>query len=110
MSVEARSAPLEILRETWSGITPGYHLNKRHWISVSLDGQVPDEEVLRLTAHSYDLVRASLTHAKRAELDKLGGGLKRPGRISAPVARQAPGDAERERPRGQTSLSGRAIF
>ena len=61
----------EILRETWPGITPGYHLNKRHWISVRLDGDVPEDEVLRLSDGSYALVRASLTRAQRADLEAL---------------------------------------
>jgi predicted DNA-binding protein (MmcQ/YjbR family) len=58
----------EILRETYSGITAGYHLNKRHWNSIAFDGSVPAAEILRLCDHSYDLVRASLTKAQRATL------------------------------------------
>lgn len=61
----------EILREAHPGITAGYHLNKRHWNTISLKGDVPEEEVMRLAGHSYDLVRASLTRAQRAVLDQL---------------------------------------
>jgi GNAT superfamily N-acetyltransferase len=49
-------------------ITPGYHLNKRHWNTVELDGSVPDEELLDLIDHSYDLVVTSLTKAQRDSL------------------------------------------
>ena len=49
------------LRSRYAGIRPGYHLNKRHWNTVTLDGSVPDEEVLELIEHSYDLVVAGLT-------------------------------------------------
>ena len=56
------------LRGRYAGITPGYHLNKRHWNTVTLDGSVPDEGVLELIGHSYDLVVARLTKAQRDQL------------------------------------------
>ena len=56
------------LRGRHAGITPGYHLSKRHWNTVTLDGSVPDEEVLELIEHSYDLVVARLTRAQRDRL------------------------------------------
>ena len=59
----------EVLREQYAGVTPGYHLNKRHWNSVSLTADVPEAEILRLIGHSYDLVRASLTKKQRAALE-----------------------------------------
>lgn len=48
------------LREQHPGITPGYHMNKRHWNTVLTDGSVPHRVLLELARHSYDLVRASL--------------------------------------------------
>ena len=56
------------LRVRYAAITPGYHLNKRHWNTVALDGSVPDEELRELIDHSYDLVVARLTRAQRSEL------------------------------------------
>ncbi|TMR10876.1 MmcQ/YjbR family DNA-binding protein [Nonomuraea turkmeniaca] len=56
------------LRARHAAITPGYHLNKRHWNTVALDGSVPDEELLELIEHSYELVVARLTGAQRREL------------------------------------------
>jgi predicted DNA-binding protein (MmcQ/YjbR family) len=56
------------LRGRYAAITPGYHLNKRHWNTVALDGSVPDDEVLDLIDHSYELVVARLTRAQRNEL------------------------------------------
>jgi predicted DNA-binding protein (MmcQ/YjbR family) len=53
------------LRDRYAAITPGYHLNKRHWNTVLLDGSVPDEELAELIDHSYDLVVAALTRAQR---------------------------------------------
>ncbi|MGH3152808.1 MAG: MmcQ/YjbR family DNA-binding protein [Streptosporangiaceae bacterium] len=56
------------LRARYAGVTPGYHLSKRHWNTVTLDGSVPDAEVLELIDHSYDLVVARLTRAQRSQL------------------------------------------
>jgi predicted DNA-binding protein (MmcQ/YjbR family)/RimJ/RimL family protein N-acetyltransferase len=61
-----------VLRGRYAGITPGYHLSKRHWNTVTLDGSVPDEEVLELIRHSYDLVVAKLTRAQRDQLASPG--------------------------------------
>jgi len=57
----------EILREQYAGVGHRYHLDRRHWISVSLDADVPAEEIDRLAAGSYALVVAGLTK-QRAEL------------------------------------------
>ena len=56
------------LRDRYAAITPGYHLNKRHWNTVALDGSVPDEELLELIDHSYELVVARLSRAQRNKL------------------------------------------
>jgi predicted DNA-binding protein (MmcQ/YjbR family) len=56
------------LRARYAAITPGYHLSKRHWNTVTLDGSMPDEELLELIDHSYELVVARLTRAQRNEL------------------------------------------
>jgi len=56
------------LRGRYTGVRPGYHLSKRHWNTVTLDGSVPDEEVLELIDHSYDLVLAQLTRTQRDQL------------------------------------------
>ncbi len=45
------------LREEFAQITPGYHLNKKHWITIVLDGAVPEELVEQLLRGSHDLVR-----------------------------------------------------
>jgi predicted DNA-binding protein (MmcQ/YjbR family) len=44
------------LRGTYDEIEPGYHLNKRHWLTVTCGGEVTDELVRALVAGSYDLV------------------------------------------------------
>jgi len=44
------------LRGTYAEIEPGYHLNKRHWLTVTCGGEATDELVRELVAESYDLV------------------------------------------------------
>lgn len=56
------------LRRQYPAVTGGYHLSKRHWNTIELDGSVPEDELLDLIAHSYDLVVAGLTRAARAKL------------------------------------------
>ena len=46
----------ETLREKYETVLPGYHLNKKHWNTVILTGQLPWEEVQGLVRHSYELV------------------------------------------------------
>jgi predicted DNA-binding protein (MmcQ/YjbR family) len=53
------------LRASHPAITPGYHLNKRHWNTITLDGSVTDEMVRDFLGDSYDLVVASLPRARR---------------------------------------------
>jgi predicted DNA-binding protein (MmcQ/YjbR family) len=61
----------EILREQYAGVGHRSHLDRRFWISVDLDADVPAEEIERLVAQSYDLVRAKLTRKQKAELEAL---------------------------------------
>lgn len=58
----------EMLRGQYSGVGHRSHLDRRFWIAVSLDADVPSAEVKRLAAHSYDLVRSGLTKKQQAEL------------------------------------------
>jgi predicted DNA-binding protein (MmcQ/YjbR family) len=57
------------LRRRYAAITAGYHLNKRHWNTVTLNNSVPDDEVLDLIHHSYELVVARLPRAERDKLN-----------------------------------------
>src|SRR3989344_396531 len=45
----------ETLREKYESVMPGYHLNKKHWNTIVLSGQLTWEEVQGLIKHSYDL-------------------------------------------------------
>ena len=57
-----------VLRGRFPAVTAGYHLSKRHWNTIELDGSLLDGELLDLIDHSYDLVVAGLTQPARARL------------------------------------------
>jgi predicted DNA-binding protein (MmcQ/YjbR family) len=44
------------LRERYPAVIPGYHMNKKHWNTILLDGTVPDKEVFSWIDHSYELI------------------------------------------------------
>ena len=66
------------LRAQYPAVTAGYHLSKRHWNTVALDGSVPEDELAEMIAHSYELVVAGLTKAARSKLPAKGGSGRRP--------------------------------
>jgi len=55
-----------ILRQQYASITPGYHLNKRCWNTLILDGSIPEKEIIALIDHSYELVFKSLSRKIKA--------------------------------------------
>ena len=56
------------LRESYDGVIPGYHMNKKHWNTVSFDGSIPDHLILEWVDHSYELVLNSLPKKVRESL------------------------------------------
>ena len=56
------------LRNSYPAIRPGYHLNKRHWNTITLDGSLPDRLVRDLIEDSYDLVVSALPKRTRTQL------------------------------------------
>ncbi|QQL46153.1 MmcQ/YjbR family DNA-binding protein [Sulfuriroseicoccus oceanibius] len=56
------------LRDQFDAITPGYHMNKKHWNTVILDHSLPDSLITDLIRHSYDLVVAGLPKKVRATI------------------------------------------
>jgi predicted DNA-binding protein (MmcQ/YjbR family) len=48
------------LREQYSGILPGYHMNKKHWNTISINEDVSDALIFELIDHSYTLIYKSL--------------------------------------------------
>jgi predicted DNA-binding protein (MmcQ/YjbR family) len=58
------------LRERYAAVTPGYHMNKKHWNTVVLDGTIPSREIFLMIDHSYDLIAKSATLSSRKKLLK----------------------------------------
>ncbi|MFQ5570394.1 MAG: MmcQ/YjbR family DNA-binding protein [Rhodothermales bacterium] len=58
-----------VLRERYDAVRPGYHMNKKHWNTVHLDGSVPPDEITAMIDASYDLVVQGL---KKVDREKLG--------------------------------------
>lgn len=56
------------LRATYPAIAPGYHLNKRHWNTITIDGSIPDATLTDLLEDSYDLVVAGLPRVRQRAL------------------------------------------
>ena len=56
------------LRHSYPAIRPGYHLNKRHWNTITLDGSLPDQFVRELIEDSYDLIVSALPKRLRQQL------------------------------------------
>lgn len=48
----------DLWRETFPAVVPAYHMNKGHWNSIILDGSIPEAEIHRMIAESYDLCRS----------------------------------------------------
>lgn len=59
LCINLKCEPLEadFLRQAFMDVTPAYHMNKVHWNTVTLGGDVPDAELLRMIERSYDLIK-----------------------------------------------------
>ena len=60
------------LRDRYEQVRPGYHMNKKHWNTVDIEGEIPDVEIRRMIDHSYDLVakKGASARAKRTRSPK----------------------------------------
>ena len=74
VSLKCEPALAEQLRLSYPAIRPGYHLNKRHWNTVTLDGSLDDGMVRDMVQDSWDLVVDKLPAATREPLRAAGGG------------------------------------
>ena len=61
LNVKTDPAWRDFWRSTFSSVIPAYHQNKDHWNTIILDGSIPDEDIRRMIAESYDLVTDSPT-------------------------------------------------
>lgn len=59
------------LRELYSCVLPGYHMSKKHWNTIKIDGTVPSPLITEWIDHSYELVVSKLTKDQKLQLKKL---------------------------------------
>lgn len=59
LNVKADPEWRDFWRRTYQSVTAGYHQNKEHWNTIILDGTIPDQDIRRMIAESYDLVTDS---------------------------------------------------
>ena len=68
VSLKCDPSLAEELRNAHPAVTPGYHLNKRHWNTVVIDGSLSDEMIRDLVEDSYDLIVSKLPQERRQAL------------------------------------------
>ncbi|MGZ4183819.1 MAG: MmcQ/YjbR family DNA-binding protein [Solirubrobacteraceae bacterium] len=68
VSVKCEPLLAEQLREAHAAVIPGYHLNKRHWNTVIIDGSLPERMIKDMIEDSYDLIVAKLPRSRRRAL------------------------------------------
>jgi predicted DNA-binding protein (MmcQ/YjbR family) len=68
VSLKCEPPLAEELRAAHPAITPGYHLNKRHWNTVVIDGSLPERMIADMIEDSYDLVVSRLPRTRRRAL------------------------------------------
>jgi predicted DNA-binding protein (MmcQ/YjbR family) len=59
------------LRDTYPAVQPGYHMNKKHWVTVLIDGSLPDKLIRLWIDESYQLVVAKLTKKEKSALESM---------------------------------------
>ena len=70
VTLKCAPADAEVLVSEFESIIPGYYMNKKHWITISLTGEVSDEMITDLANGSYKLVVSKLTKADRNKLEQ----------------------------------------
>jgi len=68
LTLKCDPARAELLRAEFPAVLPGFYMDKRHWISIDLDGGVPEDVVRDLCDHSYELVFSKLTKKLQREI------------------------------------------
>jgi predicted DNA-binding protein (MmcQ/YjbR family) len=68
VSLKCEPPLAEALRAAHEAVIPGYHLNKRHWNTVIIDGSLPEQMLADMVEDSYDLVVSALPAARRRAL------------------------------------------
>ena len=70
-NIKCNAGQIEDLLDKYEGVQPGYHMNKKHWISVYFDKDVPDKMIKDLVKQSYEIVVSSLARREREILQAM---------------------------------------
>ena len=87
ISLKCEPELAEQLRATHDAVLPGYHLNKRHWNTVTVDGSLSDQMIKDMIEDSYDLVVSCLPRARQESLGWRSDVVERTRERAAPVER-----------------------
>ncbi len=68
ISLKCEPAHAQFLRDSFPAVRPGYHLNKQHWNTITLDGSIPDDGIRAMIDESYRLIVGSLSKAAQRRL------------------------------------------
>ena len=71
VTLKCAPADAEVLVSEFESVIPGYYMNKKHWITISLTNELPDEMITDLANSSYKLVVSKLTKADKNKLEQL---------------------------------------
>ena len=74
VSLKCEPELAQALRDAHAAVLPGYHLNKRHWNTVIIDGSLPDDAIREMIEDSYDLVVSKLPSVGRRALGRADRG------------------------------------
>ena len=69
VTLKCAPADGEVLVSQYESVIPGYYMNKKHWITISLTGELPDEMLIDLASGSYDLVVRNLNKSDKGKLE-----------------------------------------
>lgn len=78
LSMNIKNTPAKVLelREQYPSVLPGYHMNKVHWVTVLIDGSVPDVLLKQWIDESYKLIVSGFSRKERLNFEEMGGDLQ----------------------------------
>jgi predicted DNA-binding protein (MmcQ/YjbR family) len=71
ISLKSDLIEAEMLRKMYDVVQPGYHLNKKHWNTVTVTGEIPEEQLIEMIEDSYTLVRQKLSRKEQKRLQAI---------------------------------------
>jgi predicted DNA-binding protein (MmcQ/YjbR family) len=66
LNLKCEPMEAEFLRRVYSGVLPGYHMNKTHWNTIVIGGDVPRDEMVRMIRCSYELTKPKTKGVRHA--------------------------------------------